>query len=153
MIHQQMLLWNAWSEGLLGQTEGNDPFGVPFAALRRPAEELEFYFVRDGERLAVVYSGVKAQAWDPLMTSTTFDAALTQAALNGEPQTCQADLVHAQPHWNWSVASQDGCAALGSIGAVLMGDAEGDLIEAATRFQGPGEPEPVIFETLEVWLR
>jgi cysteine-rich repeat protein len=153
LIYHQMILWNAWSEGLLGQTESNEPFGVPFSVLRRPAQELEFFFVRDGQRLDVIFSGVKAQAWDPLMTATSFDASLTHELLGGEPQACQADLVHAEAHWNWSVASQDGCAALGAMGAVLMGDSEGDLVEAATRFQAPGEPEPVAFEALEVWLR
>ena len=68
-------------------------------------EDLEFYFVRDGQRFDLIFSGVKADAWIPLIDETVFDDALMHATPGAEPQRCEASLQHQQPHWNWSFAA------------------------------------------------
>jgi cysteine-rich repeat protein len=153
LLQPELALWDAWSEGLLGQSEGQEPFALPLFVLGTPAEELQFYFARDGQRVTPVMSGFAAAAWQPSGGSDSFDEAMSFALPGGQPQSCVASLAHVSAHWNWSFAGAEGCAALGASGAVLFGDESGDLVEAAMRFQAPGEGQSQQFNSLTVWAR
>jgi cysteine-rich repeat protein len=153
LLQPELALWDAWSEGLLGQSEGQEPFALPLALLGVDAQELQFYIARDGRRVTPVMSGFAALAWRPNSDSDSFDEAMSSAPPGGEQQVCMAPLAHVSAHWNWSFASAEGCAAPGASGAVLFGDESGDLVEAAMRFQAPGEALSSSFSILTVWAR
>ncbi len=153
LLQSDLMLWNAWTDGLIGQSEGQAPFGIALERLGVPATELEFYLVRDGVRVTPVFSGVPESAWNPSINDEPMQGTLSYRQPGEAPQTCPEPLAHAGDHWNWSFASASGCAAPGAAGAVILGDLEGPLVESATALQAPQEAQAVAFETLEVWLR
>ena len=61
---QDLALWNAWTDGLIGQPEGDD-VRYPLNSMQKPSAELEVYFRRNGERMTPILSGVSASVWNP----------------------------------------------------------------------------------------
>ncbi len=153
LVRQDLALWHAWTEGLAGQTESSDPFGIPLNALGKVSADLEFFIERDGVRITPIISGVSASSWNPSLNDEPMQGRLTWREPGGEPSVCPEALVHAHDTWNWSFATPTGCAALGEAGLVILGDSERGLSESAVMIQAPGMAEPEAFETLEVWLR
>ena len=152
-VHQDLALWNAWTEGLIGQTEGSEPFGIPINALAKASVDVEFFIKRDGVRITPILSGVSASSWNPSLGDELMQGRLTSREPGGDSSTCPESLTHAGVHWNWSFASSTGCAAPGGAGVVILGDRERELVESAVMIQAPGMNAPESFEYLEVWLR
>ena len=153
LLHQDLALWNAWTDGLIGQPEGDDPFGIPLNSMQKPSAELEVYFRRNGERVTPILSGVSASVWNPIDRIEEAAGALISRAPGAVASECSEPILRAADHWNWSFASASGCAAPGAGGVVVYGDPENDLGDAAVRFQGPAMESAEPFESLEVWVR
>ena len=153
LLHQDLALWNAWTDGLIGQPEGDDPFGIPLNSMQKPSAELEVYFRRNGERVTPILSGVSASVWNPIDRIEEAAGTLISRAPGAAASECSEPILRAADHWNWSFASASGCAAPGAGGVVVYGDPENDLGDAAVRFQGPAMESAEPFESLEVWVR
>jgi hypothetical protein len=88
LVHQDLGLWNAWTEGLAGQPEGADPFAVPLNSLNKASADLEFFIQRDGVRITPVLSGVSASSWNPSLGDEPMQGRLTWREPGGEPSAC-----------------------------------------------------------------
>ena len=106
-------MWNAYTTNY-GTYTTTGTYGYNMSQFSSDAngEDLEIMFFVDGVQRGKIYKGVNKLAWDPTYGTSTFDTQFYQKPVGGTSwSTCNANLLHSNTCWNWSISSGDaGCA-------------------------------------------